>query len=352
MKERAAELIFRHKLLILLPVMVIMPLVLMAATQPQPPRWQSFVVVWVDQYKFLYQDDRLGYTPAANQASLLNDFLRTRSFAADAVGRTQLAAHMTSPQAELQAVERLRQSVVAYPNSNNFITIVVTMSDPDLAYEVATAVVDTFRERLGERLHEQNQAALKLTSDALAKTEQDLAKARSDLAAYVAAKPEVASARADNGFPIEARDPSYARLFAQVQSQQQQYLDLHRRVEDLQASGAAGAAGQELAFSVVDEPQQPFAPIPHSRIAQLKLPVIGLFMALMLSCALALLFILTNGAVLSARDIDREIALPVLGEIPELRRRRWFWQRTARDAVRQRLGQAAQSNPSGVHQFA
>jgi hypothetical protein len=123
-------------------------------------------------------------------------------------------------------------------------------------------------------------------------------------------------------------------------------------VEDLRASGAAGAAGQDLAFSVVDEPQRPFAPIPQSRLGQLKLPVIGLLMALMLSCALALLFILTNGSVLSARDVDREIALPVLGEIPELRRRRWFWQRTARDAVRQRLGQTARPSPAGAHQFA
>jgi hypothetical protein len=69
----------------------------------------------------------------------------------------------------------------------------------------------------------------------------------------------------------------------------------------------------------------------------IKIPAMGFVLALMLSAAIALFVVVTNRNVLSAQDVWGSLDLPVLGEVPELRRRRWPWQRASRDAVRQRL---------------
>lgn len=341
MKERAVEVIFKHKVLILLPIITIMPLMIMMAAQPRQEVWQSFVVIWIDQYKPLYSDDRLGFTPAGNQAQLLNDFIRTRTFALDVLSRTQRASQLDSPRSELVEADRFWKSVQAWPSSNNFITIGVNAENPELAYELASAVVASFQETLGAYLKQQSEISAALYAGAVSEAEKSLNQVRAELASYVASRPDLGSARTDLSLPLESRDATYARLLSQVNIQQERYVSLLRRYEDLQTTARAGATSQEFAFTVIDEPQRPIAPVPQSRFGPLKFPVIGFTMAMILSTAVALFFIFTNRAVLGGRDLRRMVDVPVLGELPELRRRRWFWQRGPRHAVRQRLTKPA-----------
>jgi capsular polysaccharide biosynthesis protein len=346
MKQRAVETLFKRKLLILLPLLIIVPLSVMFALRPRPQQWQAFAVIWVDQYRPLYQDERLGYTPAANQSQLLNDFLHTRGFALTVLQQTRLADDLTDSAAEDQLVRQLWGAVAAWPTSNNFITIMVTTSSGALSHEIAKAVVAQYQTVLRDRLETQSKAALALYADALAKAEQQLNKSRNELAAYVAASPQLTDRRPDSGVLLEARDPQFARLTVQVNNDQDLYRAMKDRYETVKATGAAGLEGQELAFSVVDEPRQPLQPVPHSRLGLIRLPLIGIVVALMLSSAIAVFFIVTNRAVLGAQDIDSTLGLPVIGEIPELRRRRRPWQRAPRDAVRLRVVAPARVPPA------
>src|SRR6266540_6748066 len=100
MKQRATEVLFSHKLLLLLPLLVIVPLTILIALRPKAQHWQAFATIWVDQYKPLYQDDRLGYTPATNQARLLDNFIHTRAFAVGVLQHTQLASMLSNPATE------------------------------------------------------------------------------------------------------------------------------------------------------------------------------------------------------------------------------------------------------------
>src|SRR5581483_11529070 len=116
MKQRAIEIIFKRKFLILLPLVIIVPLTVAIALRPKAKQWQVFSVVWVDQYKDLYQDERLGNTPGPTQA------------------QTSLAPQLATPAGELETISRFWRSVVALPNDNSFITVIITMPNPDQAY--------------------------------------------------------------------------------------------------------------------------------------------------------------------------------------------------------------------------
>jgi capsular polysaccharide biosynthesis protein len=344
MKQRAAECLFRHKLLILLPLVVILPITVLFAARPKPAEWQSFVVVFVDQYKPLYEDERLGYAPGPNQAQLLNGFFRTRSFARSVLSQTQLSEAIDDPQTEMEAIHRLWNSVQIWPTNNNLITIVVTMPNPDLAYETAMAIVKSYEEMMVAQAEAQSQAGLRYYADALKKAEEAYAKSQTELNAYLAARPHLAASATDPTLPLAARDVTLARLTAQARNDEQTYGNLRQRYDQLQSSTGAASVGRPFAFTIVDEPQRPISPVPYGRLNQLKLPVIGLTLALMLSSGIAAFLVLTSRAVFDTEDVQRAIGVPVLGEIPVLRRRRWPWQRSPRDAVRLLL--AAPARPA------
>lgn len=343
MKQRAVETLFKHKLLILMPLMIILPLTIMLALRPRPVTWQSFGVVWVDQYKPLYQDDRLvSYQgPAYSQAALLNDFLRTRGFALNVLKETGRASSLTSASAEEKAINELWRSVRVWASSPTFVTVAVTTRDPDLTYEIARATMTQYQSVLRARLETQQKLAVGIYAEELKKAEQDLAKAREELANYVALHPEYTKNQGASGLLLEAQDATLARLTSRANADQQLYNGVRERFTEIQRTSAAGLQGQQFSFTVVDEPRPPTKPIQAGRLSLVKLPVLGTVMGSMLGAALAVLLIMTNRSVMSTHDIKSSLGLPVLGEIPELRRRRRPWERSPRHAVRIRLASPA-----------
>jgi capsular polysaccharide biosynthesis protein len=343
MRQRATEILFKHKLMILLPVIIIVPLTIWIAAQPKTPRWQSTAVVWIDQYQPLWRDERLGHTPATNQAALFNDFVRTRGFAREVIQQTDLAPLLDDPLTEETVIDRYRRSVFAYPTSNVFITISVVMADPELTYQIATASVTSFQEALRRQFEKQSQEAAALDLEKVTQAEAELSKARRELAAYLAARPELS--RPDSGIDASLRDPQLGRLRYQLTQAEAAYSAAQAKYDALMTQTAAGLKGQEFTFTIVDSPERPIEPIRERLLARIKLPAVGLVLSLMLSSGIAVLLVITNRAVLGAYDVENVLALPVLGEVPELRRRR-FWQRAPRDAVRLRLASPGHIAPA------
>jgi capsular polysaccharide biosynthesis protein len=349
MKQRVVDILFRYKLVILLPLLVIVPLATMVALRPKPAKWQSFAVIWVDQYRPLYQDDRLSYTPANSQAQLLNDFVHTHGFALNVAKATTLQSQIHDPESENRAVTQIWQAVTAWPESNDFVTVQVTMPTAELAYETARAVVAQFQDVLRQRMDEQSKVALQLYSDALTKAAARVQNSRDELAKYLAAHPELANRRPDSGILIESQDATLGRLSLQLSNDQDAYKSAADRYDSLNTTVAAGIQGQQLAFRVVDEPRMPLAPLGHSRLGMVVLPAFGLVMGLMLSGAVAVVVVITNRAVHGAPDVRGLLDLPVLAEVPELRRKRWPWQRAPRHAVRLRVVSPARSRAAETH---
>ena len=338
---RAVEILFKHKVLIILPSLVIMPLMIMIAVQPKPQKWETYSVVWVDQYKPLYEEARLGYAPTETQANLLKSFLATRTFATRVAEQTQLAALLDDPQTAELAMREVWRSVLVWTSGWTFITMRVSTTDPDLTYEIAQAVLASFQEEVRLRSEEQGQVGTTYFNQELQRAEQALTKSQNDLATYIAAHPELGEVSSRLQLPLTARDPNLAQLTAQVGYDQEAYNRARAKYDEVKANAGAGLQAQPFTFTVMDEPERPLYPIRSSRLGLVKLPVIGFVLSLNLSGAIAALLILTNRAVLGAFDLRRATTVPVLGEVPELRRRRWLWQRRPRNAVRLRLAAPA-----------
>jgi capsular polysaccharide biosynthesis protein len=334
MKQRAAEILFRRKFLLLLPFVLIVPLTVLIALRPTTPQWTSSTNIWVDQYKPLYTDERLGWSPAANQAQLLTDFIRTRTFARSVLQQTSLAPMLADPRTEDQAVAELQRSVRVFPTAGSFVGVMVTTADKDLSYQIANGILTSYQQGLEARNAQQAEVTRTLYANGLKDADKKLAAARQELADYLTAHPELTRVSVGDSSLRNAQDPNLTRMTAQVSNAEQDYQIASRRYEDVQTTLTAGREGQVFSFTVVDKPEPAVAPLKSSRIGLLKLPIIGLVLALILSAAVATFLVLTNRTVLGARDIRVAHGLPILGEIPQLRRRRWLWQRAPRDAVR------------------
>ena len=93
------EAFFRHKLLVLLPPLLIPLLVGPWALMTAPIYYESFAGVWVDKPTYLnYNDNFSIYSSASSQqANKLSEQLRTRSFMVE-VAKPE--AFFTAPQSE------------------------------------------------------------------------------------------------------------------------------------------------------------------------------------------------------------------------------------------------------------
>lgn len=344
MRQRAVEILFRHKFLLLLPFLVILPLTTAFALRPQTKQWQSIAGVWVDQPQQLFTDSRLGATPAINQAQLLNDFIHTRSFSETVLQQTDLAPLLASPDSADAIVKRFQKSVLASPSGNSFVRVSVTYPDPNLAYQMAHGIIQNFQTLLQKQNDSKSTVAVSLQSDALNKASAQLDQSRKALSDYIAQHPQLNQRDPNSVLPATDTDPQFAALTTQVGNDTATYNQALSAYQQAQSVALAGENGLPFTFSVVDQPQQPDQPITQSRTSLIKLPAIGLVLAILLSGLTAAYLVLTDRRVRSAHDLEL-LGVPVLGEIPRLRRKRWFWQRRPREIVRLRLSAPGRLSP-------
>src|SRR4051794_10530228 len=90
MIRKLLEALFRHKLLLLLPPLIIPGIVTPIAVLTTPPVFETSVGVWVDHPAYLNYKDGFNpwLTPVNNQTARLSELLRTRAFLIDVAQRT------------------------------------------------------------------------------------------------------------------------------------------------------------------------------------------------------------------------------------------------------------------------
>jgi hypothetical protein len=102
------EAFFRHKLLVLLPPVLIPLIVGPWALVTAPIYFESFAGIWVDKPQYLAYNDFSPYSaPSGQQSARLAEQLKTRTFLMDVAKRTPLAPLVGNPKGE----ERIAQIV-------------------------------------------------------------------------------------------------------------------------------------------------------------------------------------------------------------------------------------------------
>lgn len=312
MSQKVLDVFFRHKFLIILPLVILTLAGAAASLSRQTIEYRATAHVWTQRTPLL--SSRLGgqgssfTTPAAHQARVLNDLLKLDSFrqsVADRVGGLEAL----SPSLQRRAV---REGTVVFASGENVMTIRHRDEDPLLAQSVLQEIIDTYSESFQSGVIDEAEAAanfyetrLEVASIALDESEQALASYEGTLSPTAA---------------IDL-DPELAALQADARQAQRDYDEQLGRLENIYLQRDAALEGRDLSFQVMDPPNLPSSPLPTPRTDLLMLPALGMLLGV--SASGAVLFALTRlDDSIRLPGEARKVGAPILAVVPELGRRR------------------------------
>jgi capsular polysaccharide biosynthesis protein len=354
------EALFRHKLVILLPMFLTPLVVTPAGFYYVRPYFETSSTVWVGRLTYLKSADDTGswwMSPAQVETGRISDLFRIRPFVLDVAKRTDLAPLVGSEQGEEIVLGYFARNVLVGPAGNNLITFTARADQAKLAFQVANAVVETYRERRADERTEQAGVAISFHEARLQQAQEELAKATADIRRYVAANPRLttidpnrgaaSTAAARMGLPPIAIDPQLAELIRRVDAEQKDVDNIRAALDQARMETAAGMEGQDVNFRVVDAARVPSAPVSQRR-RLLIFPVAGLVVGLGLGLGLLVALVVADRSIRTTLDLPAGVRVArVVPFLPLRKLARQTRPRTTRQAIGFVAG-AALSSPRGV----
>jgi uncharacterized protein involved in exopolysaccharide biosynthesis len=332
MIEKFLEAFFRHKLLILLPVMLIPAIVTPAGFYFVRPYYEASSVVWVGRPTYLRSTDEAGNwwsTPAQIETGRIADLLRTRAFMGEVARKTELAPMVGNERGEADLGAYFARSVGAAPAGSNLVTIWARGDQPQLAFQMTNALVEAYRERRAAERMEQATLGISFYETRLHEAQQELDKATTAIRRYVAANPRLttidpnrgaaSTTAARMGLPPIAIDPQLAELIRRVDAEQKEVDTIRSTLDQARMEIAAGVEGQDVSFRIVDVARMPSAPVSQRRRLAI-FPAAGLVVGLGLGVGLLVALVVADRSMRSAHDLPSRI--PVARVVPFLRVRK------------------------------
>jgi uncharacterized protein involved in exopolysaccharide biosynthesis len=331
MMRKLLEAVFRHKLLLVLPIVLIPGVVGPLAVLSTPPVYTSTITVWVDRPTYLaYKDNSSPWiSPALKETSRLTELLRTNAFQVDMAQRTSLKPLVGTVAGENRINDILARGISVATSGDNILVVQFHAVTAQLSYEVCNAIVQSYIDKTSADQADQAGAAVQFYQSRLQDSQQQLGKASQDLRRYVAAH------QADGSDPLTALDPKQtnlasanavspnsaallldprlAALQTSVQASQTDVTNIQQSLTQAQQDAAAAVQGQQLAFQVLDQARMPTAPTRQWRKLAIY-PIAGLVGGLLLSSILLILLVAADRSVYSESDLTP--GLRTLGAVP------------------------------------
>jgi uncharacterized protein involved in exopolysaccharide biosynthesis len=317
MIEKVLEAFFRHALLIVLPAILI-PMVVVAWVFSTPPQYEAAAGIWVERPAYLsYSGDELTryLPPATVQRNRLTELMRTRSFIADVVADTPLAAYMDSG-SEVGIDQVFARDFEVIQSGDHLLFLKFRAEHRDTALGIVNAVVEQFRAWASEDRRAQAQLAISFYEARLTDGDASLAEARAELAKYLDANPAIAASLAKNGLEVARLDPGFADRQRRVDAALRSADGARSAMQAAQFDYASSVQGDTLGFRVVDETGVSESPSRQLRKA-LMFPIAALLGGLVLSAGLLMLFALSDRSVRSLSDLAPDSV--ILGVMPRMR---------------------------------
>jgi uncharacterized protein involved in exopolysaccharide biosynthesis len=335
------EAFFRHKLLILLPPVLIPLIVGPIALMSAPIYYETFTGIWVDRPSYLaYNDGFNNYiSPAQNQMNRLMEVLRTRSFIVDVAKRTSLAPLVGSPRGEDRISTVIGTGFTAAPSGDHLLVLHFRADTARLAFDGLNAVVDAFKENAATDRVNQASLAISFYEGRLQTADEDLKKTTTSVRQYIAANPNLSAlssaassssssssstASSSSGrvgtpdiiLPPSVVDPQLAEMLAQLQFKQKDIENTRAALEQARFDASAGLEGSELGFQIIDPAQLPTAPTRALR-KQLVYPIAAMVAGLALSMVTLVVLVAADRSVRSESELPTNAR--VLGTVPDLK---------------------------------
>jgi uncharacterized protein involved in exopolysaccharide biosynthesis len=336
---RYVETLFRHRLLLTLPIAIAVIGALGIVTQ-QPRGYSASLKIWVDRSSYgLTAAGNAYLTPAQEQSEMVSELLRTRSFSL-AVGQqgglrdeldAQAAHHAAGPVAKVQSRIGLGPSDNLTPSSSGdaiddavyaavskqakveatgpqIITVTYTDNDPKVAAATAQAVFDQFLVQLLSTKRDQAKGEVDFYAAQVKGAEADVTAADANLFAYLAKHPEAAIAST----PITNADPTLAALRQTDDLVRKRFNDLTGKLDGARLDAAGLAQPGANGFHIIDKPRVPGRPDSHTLLL-VEAAVGGLVAGLAISVCGLLGFTFADTSLWRQEEVERLLGLRVVG---------------------------------------
>jgi uncharacterized protein involved in exopolysaccharide biosynthesis len=347
MIERFLEAFFRHKLLILLPVIVIPLIVGPISFFLAPSYYEAWAGVWTERPAYLQADTTPSWiTPAQIQKDRLTELLQSRAFVVDVARRTPYASLLGTRAGQDRVVDLIVRNLGMNVNGSHVLGIRFRGTSPQLSVQVLNALFETYQEKSAADQASQGDLATSFYQGQLKDGQDRLTRANDELQRYMASNPRLTSPDIISGgsgvlvrpaLAPALADPQAAELLRRVQVEQRNIESIQQSLDRAQLAAAAALQGQDMGFQIIDPPEPPANPT-RERKRTLVFPIAGLLLGLGLGAGLLVLLVAGDRTVRS--DVDLAGNVRVVGTVPRLQVKR-LPRSIGADTTRRAIGFAA-----------
>jgi capsular polysaccharide biosynthesis protein len=328
---RFLESYFRHRWLYLLPTVVMIGLAAYTLKNLKP-EYIANGVVFVKKESYLATltsvrstDATWWTTPAQATNGEINELLRTDAFIRAVIHKTDLEERMGQGSFFVSTtIEDTRKNIWVTVLGDNQVQINASHETPQIAYQLANAVIDAYIQWQVSGQRTESEAAEAFFAEQIKIYEAALEKARQDMRSYLEAHPE----------PVRGSRPSIenldiSRLQSSIDQAAARYASALDKEENARLSMAQIESDARQSYVMIDAPRLPEKP-------ERSLKQLAIKMATFLAVGMLLTFGAIIGGVLIDRsfrfpiDIYNGIHLPVLAIVPDTTLKLKWYQRLFR----------------------
>ena len=315
MSQRVLDVFFRHKFLIVLPLVILALVGVAASLSRQTTEYASSANIWTQRTPLLAS--RLGgqggafTTPAAHQATVINDLLRLQSFRLT-VGEKVDALAGLDPGSQAQAV---REGTAVFPSGVSVLTIRHVDEDPARAQGIVQAIIDAYSETFNRTVISEADTAEAFYDERLDAAGVELDAAERALFDYQGTLDPIVLA------DPAVSDPELAALQDDVRRAERDYDELLGRLQDIHLQRDQALKGRDLSFQVMDPAYLPASPLVTPISDLVALPIVGVLLGISASVVVLFALVRMDDSIRLPAEA-RRLGVPVLAVVPELGRRR------------------------------
>lgn len=322
MFTRILETFFRHKLVVLAPILLIPGIVVPVAFITAPVYVEAVASVWAGTSPVpeSNQNDSTRYlTPAQVQIDKLSAMLRTRWMRDAIASRTSVAPLAGTQPGEERLQTMVEKDLTITSSGNGLLLLRFRSPTAQLSQQFLQAVIDTYKDKSASDRAGAADVATSFYQGQLQDAQSALDKANADLKRYLSAHPEYTSSAAGGAgaVPVTIADTTLSGMQHNVQYNQKAVADAKAAVQQAQLNAAAAMDSDDATFQVIDAPVAASKPTRDMKTLIL-LPVAAIVLGLGLSAMLLVLLVSGDRTAYSETDLATHRAR-VLGSVPYMR---------------------------------
>ncbi len=311
---RLLENFFRHKLLCIVPLLLIVGAGVYQASKVKA-QYKSIGVVNVADNALLSSlttqrgSDVASYeTPSQATTRQINELLRTDQFTIKVLNASGMDRSATP---SLDALLKVRSNVSAVSTGNRLLAVTATSSDPTTSFKLAQATINQFMQSVLDVQIKDSTEAAAFWSNLVTTYQAEVNAAEKATSDWIKANPAPAAGTLrsfDDQLQLQRLNDDITRAQAQVTDAQNKVQDANLLTQQSKSSVGEG-------LQVVDQPTTPTAPEPIKTKRALMV-AIYLILGLLIIGSFVMISTLFDRSVRSAEDIRAACGLDVVATVP------------------------------------